>query len=678
MKLIFKKYLFNKNIFVSDSEIEHDRFEVLFGLANVFGIKIVEGSHLVSFEMLSIASDVIGVNIPEPFYKGFPESVKKMSSNDLLFDQLLNYFLTYDIGDFSKARHSLFEEDFQRLAFKENYEIKEFKVIKENEAFAILKEIVDNLMLSTRALNDAHYELVKEFILTYKYDCSNCKSKNTIIKLLTDTKCLHIANSLSLSDFIKVVSQINYYKYGNREINNLNLKNQDRKFLTLLLNYMLSNCHFNVEECFEKRKAWNGVLHHIHYKTDNVLHNEFINLIRGKVQLSTYSAFEDKMSKHDIKAAVDDLYSKKGSSMILRKLNYIISRCRNKEDISYVLEHIKTKNSLLLIQLILSYQNYKNAPRTFTYTYQNKLVVYKETEEEYAKSKSKLSKPKLKKMCDSLVENLADNLKNTLGKVYIDKDMKNIALPISESTTSEGYKVLPKGSKIKLEKGEKIRGFIYWDHVNDIDLSITCLRSDGTSEEFSWRSMFGKIDESIVYSGDEVSGYKGGSEYFDIDVALFRKLHPKARYLIFNANVFSNENFCDVNCKAGYMIRDVEDSGEIFEPKTVKSSFKVSADSIYAHLFAIDLDKKEFVWLNIAKNSTARIAFLEDISYLVKYINMTKYLNLHNFFSMLATKVVKDPSEADVIVSDKKIKIAHKAKVITSNDTEKIMALLNK
>ena len=80
------------------------------------------------------------------------------------------------------------------------------------------------------------------------------------------------------------------------------------------------------------------------------------------------------------------------------------------------------------------------------------------------------------------------------------------------------------------------------------------------TKEFSWRTMSwasNKERSAITYSGDETSGFNGGSEYFDINMNLFREAFPDARYLIFNANIYSDETFNNIYCTAGYMERDV-------------------------------------------------------------------------------------------------------------------------
>ena len=139
------------------------------------------------------------------------------------------------------------------------------------------------------------------------------------------------------------------------------------------------------------------------------------------------------------------------------------------------------------------------------------------------------------------------------------------------------------------------RSFTYWEKVDDIDLSAIGLREDGSYQEFSWRTMFDRTGDGIVYSGDQTSGYDGGSEYFDVDPVLFRKRYPSVRYLVFCDNVFSGVPFSSCICRAGYMIRDRIDSGEVFEPKTVQSSFAANGQSTFCYLFALDLDANDFI-----------------------------------------------------------------------------------
>ena len=86
MKSIYKDYLFEKHILVSEGSAEttENQFETLFALANLFNIRIVSGEKLVDSSMIEYASVQLGENVPEPFYRGFPQSVRELSPDQQL------------------------------------------------------------------------------------------------------------------------------------------------------------------------------------------------------------------------------------------------------------------------------------------------------------------------------------------------------------------------------------------------------------------------------------------------------------------------------------------------------------------------------------------------------------------------------------------------------------------
>ena len=125
------------------------------------------------------------------------------------------------------------------------------------------------------------------------------------------------------------------------------------------------------------------------------------------------------------------------------------------------------------------------------------------------------------------------------------------------------------------------------------------------------------------------------------------------------------------------MTRDVDDSGEVFEPKTVKSSFAITCASTFAYLFAIDFQTREIIWLNIARASRERVAGTTTMDFLKHYLEATSVINLYDFARMLATEVVDDPMQADVVFSDKDKPMREGAELIRSIDVERIVELLN-
>lgn len=679
MKTLFTDFLFSKHFLVNCEGSKTNSFETLFAMANLFNIRIVSGQNLAEPEMIHTAERCIGRHVPAPFYNGFPQSVRALSPDALLFDQLLHYAQTYGSGDFSEAGTSLLEETFERLAFREKAEIKDFSIVTEEEAVCQLADSVNDLMASTRPLSESQYELVLEYIREYHYEIPHCESKDTSVKLLLDTREPAYAAFLQLSDVIRIVDHLNYESYGNRDLKNLNLKNQDRKFLTQIINTIFLEGQCNVIDCFEKKKIWNGLLYHIHYQPVNETAKTFVEGIRGKENLSVYSSFERHMQQGEIQQAVLALRKGKGSGALLRKLSYILSRCETEEDVAFVLQNLKSSNPLILLQMLIDYSAEKpvNLPRTFKFTKHNLLRVHKETNKEISNRKSLVSDETRQMVLPILWENLESIYHSRLGKVYIAPDMERIAVPLQETTSSGGYGILPKGSRIPIKAGKKVRCFTYWEKVNDIDLSAMILTKDHQQLELSWRSMWGHQSDAVTFSGDQTSGYNGGSEYFDVDVDAFIEEYPNAEYLVFCNNVFSGTPFSNCLCKAGYMDRDILDSGEVFEPKTVVTSFQITCNSTFAYLFGIDLQSKELVWLNVARDSNVRVAGMTAVDFLKDYLQTTQLINVHKLFSMLATEVVDKTEDADVIVSDRELSARKGVEVIHSYDIERILALMN-
>lgn len=673
----FHEFLFSKGILVN-SGVSENAFAARFALASKFNISITDGQEYAHEEMISFVSNMLGEDVPAPFYQNFPRSVRELSPDQLLFDQLYHYWSTYGSGNFSEAGYSLFEEEFARLAFKEQTEIKKFVILTEEEAAEQLKSYIEDIFRGTRPLSDDQYEFVKAYINKYAYEIQNCACKDTAIRLLLDSRDEKYAKFLALSDVIKLVDILNYENYANTNIRKLNLCNQDRKFIAGIMNIIFENGHRNVRECFEKKAIWCGLLHHIHYQPKTPEAEKFVALMRGRENHSVYSEFERAMMAQDISSAATCLREGKGSGALLRQLNYILSRCKDEKDIAVVMDSLDTTNAMILIQLIMQYANYvADTGRTFKFTKYNMLRIHVESAEEQEKRKSVLSSETVGELSKVMMEKLGKLLSGKLGKVYISPDMYNMALPIQENTASGGYGVLPKGSRIHIEEGKKIRAFTYWEKVNDIDLSVIGITEDGQQREFSWRTMYNNQSSALTFSGDQTSGYYGGSEYFDINVTLFKEMNPEIKYLVFCDNVFSGTPFDECICRAGYMLRDVDDSGEVFEPKTVKSSFVINCDSTFAYLFGIDLEKNDFVWLNVTRDSNARIAGATSVSFLIDYFKATSVLSVGKLFEMLAAEVTDSAVEADVAVTDEELEGCEAKEIIRSYNFEKITALIN-
>lgn len=71
-------------------------------------------------------------------------------------------------------------------------------------------------------------------------------------------------------------------------------------------------------------------------------------------------------------------------------------------------------------------------------------------------------------------------------------------------------------------------------------------------------------------------------------------------------NVFSwtGQKFQDFECFAGVMERSKTNSGEVYEPKTVKNKFDLAGDTSVNAPMILDLATNEIIWADIAFNSS--------------------------------------------------------------------------
>ncbi len=700
MDKTLKNYLFTKHILVVDSGYPKGHaFEVLISMARLFGIRVTKGQELLTRQMIPFTAGLLGQSVPAPFYRGFPRSVRELTPDQLLFDQLIHYTETYGLGNWGEPGHSVFERDFERLAFAENVEPKDFIAVDEAEAAVFIRESAEALLSGTRPLSEEQFAFVTAAVRGGFINASKIRvaSKDTAVRLLLEFRDLAFAKSLALPDVLRLAGEMNYLtqtrrlspasvrllcrvktdkKYYVGDLRNLTLKNKDRKLLARLLDDLLE-CEItpaSLSSCYEKKALWAGLLHHIHYRPKNERAVAFLRQMRGRGNASFSSRFEAELAAGDIPGAAAALES---PANVLRHLQYLLSRCETEAEADAVLNSLDSKNAIVLLQLLYKYDlPEEKALRTFRFTRHHLLFVHRETRAEAAHRRSFLSANVRSKVAARVRELLTASLKGRLGRVYVDPAMAHIAVPVQETASQGGFGILPKGSRLPVPAGKKIRAFVYWEKVNDIDLSVIGISADGREIEFSWRTMAAEQSAAITFSGDETSGFHGGSEFFDIDFEAFTDKWPEIRYLVFCANVYSALPFADCVCRAGYMLRDTEDTGEIFEPKTVASSFTVNCRSTFAYLFALDLTAREFIWLNLVKNSQTTVAGTESLAFLTDYFDRVRVFSVYDLFTYLAEETVETPEEAEIAVTDRALPENAAAKQIHSYDIDRITGLL--
>lgn len=733
MDTIFQQFLFSRHILVHRAgEPGESSLQTLVALARLFGIEITDGAALAQPGMIRLASSMLGENVPLPFYRNFPASVRQITGAEWLYDQLVHYAFTYGRGDFSRPGHSILEragnagarELFRAIEdalngeanglealldpapavrdrLDEAGEKREFVILEEADAVKRLEEGVEALLDSSRPLNRAQAMLVVAFVRQYNYRPRHCACKETAFDLLISEKDLSYTRFFRLSDVTDLAAHLNILDLDARKAKypmrmqsdvdfrrqrpnprKLNLTNQHRKLLTAVIDRFFTRGEPDIINCYTHQALWCGLLHHLHYKPVNEQAEAFVRGVRSGINRSPESAFERALREEGPVRAAEALRSTRGDGAVLRRLDYLLGHCRDGAEAERILSMIESGNTLIYLQLYMRYsREASDGFRTFRFVKDRKLRVVSEGDVRVSRNRTHVPPQIRARVKEFLWQRLTARLANTLGTVYIDESMRRMALPLQEAASMSGVGVLPRGSRVPISLDSTVRGFTYWEKVDDIDLSVFGLSPDGSQIEFSWRTMHmhqeGGEALPIVYSGDETSGYKGGAEYFDVDIAAFRRAWPDVRYLVFCDNIYSCSHFNRCFCRAGYMLRQHPDSGEVFEPKTVGSAFTVNGDGRFAYLFGIDLETAEFVWLNLHRASEDAVAGETSLAFLLDDLNLTRIFNVYDLFKLMAARLTDDPSRADVVVSDAPVAAREGAQVIHSWDYERLLGYIN-
>ncbi|MFF8596828.1 hypothetical protein ACF061_36515 [Streptomyces sp. NPDC015220] len=150
--------------------------------------------------------------------------------------------------------------------------------------------------------------------------------------------------------------------------------------------------------------------------------------------------------------------------------------------------------------------------------------------------------------------------------LLIDPDVLDVALPLSGRATASGLGVLPRGSVSPVD-GELLRFFVYWkqtERTTDYDLSALLLDADYAT--VSWLSYTNLRAAEGEHSGDITDAPEGASEFINLRLGAVR-----GACVVPQVNIFCGEGFEEVEESFfGFMLREAEQKGRSFEPRTVR------------------------------------------------------------------------------------------------------------
>ncbi|QKW23415.1 TerD family protein [Kitasatospora sp. NA04385] len=150
--------------------------------------------------------------------------------------------------------------------------------------------------------------------------------------------------------------------------------------------------------------------------------------------------------------------------------------------------------------------------------------------------------------------------------LLVDPEILDVALPLSGNASATGIGVLPRGS-VQPVRGELLRFFVYWkQHRRTTDFDLSALMLDESYDNPTWLSYTELSSVAGEHSGDIVEAPEGASEFINL-----RLSKVPGAYIVPQVNVYAGEGFQEVEESFfGWMLREDEQQGRPFEPRTVR------------------------------------------------------------------------------------------------------------
>lgn len=421
-------------------------------------------------------------------------------------------------------------------------------------------------------------------------------------RVKTATDVLRIAVALSGGD-VSLAQAGKFIKFKKRE----------RRFILTLL----EGCSNMKEDMTRHEKMWlrlGEILHPGEYMARFPKSYEAFYAIRNGEKIETFNSKTEKfMSEGDLTGLC--VHLKDRPSEMARRLDFILSSSDSAQR-KYALNIFKSVTEKiptpLLLQVMANFRirSSKNKDMRIVMP-KGSLAKVKFLEEK----RKPLSTEIRDEVCSVISEELVRRFSSlpNIGKVFVGPELSECVIPSSQRSASKALVTITRGSRIPMSDENIIRMFAYWKEptgvTTDVDLSAILFDSEWNFKDHLSYTNYHSYNS--VHSGDIQSAPNGAAEFIDID----RKtcIENGVRYVAMNVYCFTGQPFVDMpESFAGVMGRKKPKSGEIFEPKTVKQKFDVSADSAVAIPLILDLIENKMIWCDLSLKSSGRYLNVES------------------------------------------------------------------
>lgn len=571
----------------------------------------------------------------KPMYPNFPAQVMEMDESKLYVNAMLHYWgsaISDAVGDPSIVLLPESEKE-ERQPLDEKVKLKVIDLGSMEDFHSILTNLAgSNASLSTSDRNilmwmcqtfDARSLLPesipqKEILasLVVWLDCPDYLTS----RLKTATDVLRVAVALSGGD----VSLATKTKFKS-------LKKSVRRFLLSAL----ENCKVITEDMLRYPEVWKRLGHNLHpgdYKFKKV--NEAFDIVRNDKPFATYnSKVESAILNGEIKSIIALLSERPG--VFARRLDHVLRTSPQSKVAKAFLEVAPDVATPLLLQV---HHHFKTRNSQVLRAYMPKGSVAKVQVDETPLPELD---PELAHMVSTgtrrvLVNRFAEL--PALGKVYLDDDLRDYVVPVSQRSASKALRTLARGSRIDLPDGDCIRFFLWWKNGQDrTDIDLSGSIYDAGFRKVSDIAFYNLKDWGCCHSGDITSAPNGACEFIDFTIS--KLIERRGRYVIMALNSYTSQPYCDLpECFAGWMVRQQPQSGEVFEAKTVQNKVDLAANTTVCAPVVIDLVKRKVIWADLALANRAVFNTVRgnsnSFTRMLKAVVHTNRPSLYDLFSM--------------------------------------------
>jgi hypothetical protein len=608
---------------------------------------------------------LVGANVVyKPMYPGFPEQVMQAEEAELYVNAILHYITGIRL-DQTTADRPLFLErvelkvidlgskkDFYRMV-RNMFQAKSSvsQADKDDMEWIIAMEDDLSAVLPDEIPLKENVGFVVAMLL--RYEKADAKQIRPYVKTATDV--LRLAAALSDGD-VSLAANTRFRKF----------KRAERRLLLALL----EQCGGIVEDMLRYKERWirlGEILHPAEYKNRYAKCREAFDILRNNLPFETFgSRVELALRWKNTALAAEVLAERPGE--YARRLDHLVRTHKEPKQVVEQFRGLVSGVSTPVVLQVMTHFSRRNEKREWrTFFPKGNVAKAVAIPNTLPAVKSGICMAIVNACRESLLDRFA--AMPSLGKVYIDKRLKDHIVPFSQRSASKALRTIVRGSRLAMPQSDNdtIRFFLWWKEgeVNgnptgrvDIDLSAIMYDDQWRYMEHISYTNLRSAKYKAAHSGDIVSAPEGACEFIDMDIP--SAVRYGARYIVLSLNSFTSQPYCDLpECYAGWMMRKSPGSGEVFEPAAVVDKVDLAADTQIAIPVILDLSDRNVIWCDLAL--TRHPAYNNNVegnqtglSLMGQAMESMVKPNLYDLFMLHALargELVESAGEADTVFS---------------------------